>query len=284
MTKKKLGRGLSVLLGDTMDDDSRVMQLGISSIHPNPWQPRQNFDEKSLASLAESIKKEGLLQPIVVRKTEEGTYEIVSGERRFRAASLAGLETIPAISGTYSDQAMAEMALIENLQREDLNPVEEGMAYKTLIETYGLTQEEVGEKVGRSRPYITNILRLQDLPEEVKGLLSDGSLTAGQARPLLSLSSGAEQVSLARRIVKEGLSARKIEEIIRDGKKEPKKKAVHPASAYIRSMEESLGLSVGTKVRIQIGKGKNAHKGTISISFKNDEEFQRITELLKKEN
>lgn len=282
MTKKKLGRGLSVLLGDTMDDDSRVIQLEISSIHPNPWQPRQNFDKKSLSSLAESIKTEGLLQPIVVRKTEEGTYEIVSGERRFRAAGLAGLETIPAITGTYTDQAMAEMALIENLQREDLNPVEEGTAYETLIKTYGLTQEEVGEKVGRSRPYITNILRLLTLPEEVKDLLTSGDITAGQARPLLSLSSGAEQVNLARRIVKEGLSARKIEEIIREGKKEPKKKVSHPASAYIKSMEESLGLSVGSRVRIQIGKGKNSHKGTISISFKNDEEFQRITDLLKK--
>ena len=192
---------------------------------------------------------------------------------------MAGLVTIPAIVLDYDDRGMAEMALVENLQRKDLNPVEEGMAYRKLMDTYGLTQEEVSEKVGRSRPYIANMLRLLDLPEEVQDLLSSEKLTAGQARPLLGLGSDAEKISLARRIVKEGLSARQVEELARAGK--PKKtKEKDPISEYLKAIEEKMGLSVGTKVRIRVGKGKNAHRGTISISFKNDEEFQRIAGLL----
>ena len=194
---------------------------------------------------------------------------------------MAGLVTIPAIVLDYDDRGMAEMALVENLQRKDLNPVEEGMAYRKLMDTYGLTQEEVSEKVGRSRPYIANMLRLLDLPEEVQDLLSSEKLTAGQARPLLGLGSDAEKISLARRIVKEGLSARQVEELARAGKpKKAKEKEKDPISEYLKAIEEKMGLSVGTKVRIRVGKGKNAHRGTISISFKNDEEFQRIAELL----
>ena len=174
---------------------------------------------------------------------------------------------------------MAEMALVENLQRKDLNPVDEGMAYRKLMDEYGLTQEGISQKVGKSRPYVANMVRLLDLPEEVKDFLSKGQLTAGQARPLLGLESDAEKVQLARRIVKEGLSARKVEDIIREGK-EPKKKEDPPAAAFMKAVEEKLGLSVGSKVRIRIGKGKNAHKGTISISFSNDEEFQRIADIL----
>lgn len=279
MNKKKLGRGLGELLGDALDDTGRVMDISIDEISPNPWQPRRDFDEESLNDLASSIRENGLIQPVVVRKKKDGTYELAAGERRWRAAKMAGLTVIPAISKEYDDRSMAEMALVENLQRKDLNPVDEGMAYRKLMDEYGLTQEGISKKVGKSRPYVANMVRLLDLPEEVKDFLSKGQLTAGQARPLLGLESDAEKVQLARRIVKEGLSARKVEDIIREGK-EPKKKEDPPAAAFMKAVEEKLGLSVGSKVRIRIGKGKNAHKGTISISFSNDEEFQRIADIL----
>lgn len=279
MNKKKLGRGLGELLGDALDDTGRVMDISIDEISPNPWQPRRDFDEESLNALASSIRENGLIQPVVVRKKKDGTYELAAGERRWRAAKMAGLTVIPAISKEYDDRSMAEMALVENLQRKDLNPVDEGMAYRKLMDEYGLTQEGISQKVGKSRPYVANMVRLLDLPEEVKDFLSKGQLTAGQARPLLGLESDAEKVQLARRIVKEGLSARKVEDIIREGK-EPKKKEDPPAAAFMKAVEEKLGLSVGSKVRIHIGKGKNAHKGTISISFSNDEEFQRIADIL----
>lgn len=279
MNKKKLGRGLGELLGDALDDTGRVMDISIDEISPNPWQPRRDFDEESLNVLASSIRENGLIQPVVVRKKKDGTYELAAGERRWRAAKMAGLTVIPAISKEYDDRSMAEMALVENLQRKDLNPVDEGMAYRKLMDEYGLTQENISQKVGKSRPYVANMVRLLDLPEEVKDFLSKGQLTAGQARPLLGLESDAEKVQLARRIVKEGLSARKVEDIIREGK-EPKKKEDPPAAAFMKAVEEKLGLSVGSKVRIRIGKGKNAHKGTISISFSNDEEFQRIADIL----
>lgn len=279
MNKKKLGRGLGELLGDALDDTGRVMDISIDEISPNPWQPRRDFDEESLNALASSIRENGLIQPVVVRKKKDGTYELAAGERRWRAAKMAGLTVIPAISKEYDDRSMAEMALVENLQRKDLNPVDEGMAYRKLMDEYGLTQENISQKVGKSRPYVANMVRLLDLPEEVKNFLSKGQLTAGQARPLLGLESDAEKVQLARRIVKEGLSARKVEDIIREGK-EPKKKEDPPAAAFMKAVEEKLGLSVGSKVRIRIGKGKNAHKGTISISFSNDEEFQRIADIL----
>nr|WP_302706987.1 ParB/RepB/Spo0J family partition protein [uncultured Dialister sp.] len=279
MNKKKLGRGLGELLGDALDDTGRVMDISIDEISPNPWQPRRDFDEESLNALASSIRENGLIQPVVVRKKKDGTYELAAGERRWRAAKMAGLTVIPAISKEYDDRSMAEMALVENLQRKDLNPVDEGMAYRKLMDEYGLTQENISQKVGKSRPYVANMVRLLDLPEEVKDFLSKGQLTAGQARPLLGLESDAEKVQLARRIVKEGLSARKVEDIIREGK-EPKKKEDPPAAAFMKAVEEKLGLSVGSKVRIRIGKGKNAHKGTISISFSNDEEFQRIADIL----
>lgn len=279
MNKKKLGRGLGELLGDALDDTGRVMDISIDEISPNPWQPRRDFDEESLNVLASSIRENGLIQPVVVRKKKDGTYELAAGERRWRAAKIAGLTVIPAISKEYDDRSMAEMALVENLQRKDLNPVDEGMAYRKLMDEYGLTQENISQKMGKSRPYVANMVRLLELPEEVKDFLSKGQLTAGQARPLLGLESDAEKVQLARRIVKEGLSARKVEDIIREGK-EPKKKEDPPAAAFMKAVEEKLGLSVGSKVRIRIGKGKNAHKGTISISFSNDEEFQRIADIL----
>lgn len=283
MTKKKLGRGLGELFGDDLDESGKVLDISTDAISGNPWQPRQDFDEESLKSLAESIKKDGLLSPVVVRKKEDNRYELIAGERRYRAAKMAGLLLIPAIVVDYDDRKAAEMALVENLQREDLNPVEEGLAYQKLMETYGLTQEEVADKVGRSRPYVANLVRLLDLPGEVLDFLKKKEITPGQARPLLTLKSEAEKTALARRIVKEGLSARAVEELIR-GKKPAKPKKEIQISGYVKELQDKLGLSVGSPVAIHFGRGRNAHKGTISISFKNDEEFQRIMDILNQEH
>lgn len=290
MSKSKLGRGLSNLLDTAMDEKGKVIELSISKIHPNPWQPRRDFDEESLAALASSIKENGLIQPITVRNREKDgsfAYELVTGERRLRAAKLAGLTVIPSIIATYSDDNMAEMALIENLQREDLNPIEEGEAYQTLIDTYNLSVNDMAEKVGKSRSYVANILRLVGLADEVKALLREKKLTVGQARPLLALEDSAEQIRLAKEILENGMSAREIEKLMKEKKEKketrPKKPALSAdAAAYLKSIEEKLKLSVGTQVSIKLGRGKKAHSGTISISFKNDEEFQRITEFLNR--
>lgn len=283
MVKRKLGRGLGSLLENALDETGKVIELDISKIHPNPWQPRRQFDFKSLEDLAASIKEKGLIQPITVRyrdKDGDFEYELVTGERRLRAADLAGLKTVPAIVSAYDDRSMAEVALIENLQREDLNPIEECEAYQQLINHYGLTQEQMAAKVGKSRPYIANMLRLAELPSDVKLLLASGKLTTGQARPLLSLASEEEQSELAQKIAAEGLSARRVEDMAREKKKKKKETTDHKADAFLRSIEEKLGMSVGSRVAIKLGRGKNAHSGTISITFNNDEEFERITEFL----
>ena len=283
MVKRKLGRGLGSLLENALDETGKVIELDISKIHPNPWQPRRQFDFKSLEDLAASIKEKGLIQPITVRyrdKDGDFEYELVTGERRLRAADLAGLKTVPAIVSAYDDRSMAEVALIENLQREDLNPIEECEAYQQLINHYGLTQEQMAAKVGKSRPYIANMLRLADFPDEVKKLMVEGKLTTGQARPLLGLSSGEEQVQLAKQIVDEGLSARHVEDLTRENKKKKKEIADPQTHAFLRSIEEKLGMSVGSRVAIKLGRGKNAHSCTISITFNIDEEFERITEFL----
>ncbi len=290
MRKSKLGRGLSNLLDTAIDEKGKVIELSISKIHPNPWQPRRDFDEESLRALAASIKEKGLIQPITVRNREnDGSfeYELVTGERRLRAAEMAGLTVIPSIIASYADDNMAEMALIENLQREDLNPIEEGEAYQSLIDTYALSVNDMAERVGKSRSYVANILRLMGLADEVKAMLREKKLTIGQARPLLALESAEEQIALAKEIVENGMSAREIEKLMKEKKEEkPKKPKKDPlpsdAAAYLKSIEEKLKLSVGSQVSIKLGRGKKAHSGTISISFKNDEEFQRITEFLNR--
>jgi ParB family chromosome partitioning protein len=285
--KKKLGKGLKeLLLGDDAAEQ-QVEEIEISSIVPNRQQPRKQFDERSLEALTASIKEHGVVQPIIVRadKEDRTKYELIAGERRLRAASMADLKTIPALVRDYSDERSAEIAIIENLQREDLNPLEEGMEFERLIQDYHFTQEKMASVIGKSRSYVTNIMRLLDLPEEVKQMITNKQLTAGQARPLLGLSTQAEQLSLARRTIREELSVRRIEEIIRQGKgKKPQGSMTQQVDTALRAMEDDLHMAVGTKVRIKIGKGKNSHRGTISISFKNDKEFERITGLLKANN
>lgn len=277
---KRLGKGLGELLGKEVLEEKNTESISISLIIPNEWQPRREFDPEALKTLADSIQEHGVVQPVIVRKKESG-YELIAGERRLRAAQMAGLSDIPALVRDYTDQETAEIALIENLQREDLNPLEEGLAYQRMINEYRFTQEKMAALIGKSRSYVTNMMRLLELPEEVKDLLLGRKLTAGQARPLLGLGTPAEQIALARRIVAEDLSARRIEEILRREKEGRKEIKADKADAYLRSLEEDLVNAVGSRVKIKVGKGKNSHRGTISISFKSDKEFERITKLLK---
>lgn len=282
--EKRLGRGLSALLGEESRKREAPEEIRIDRIVPNPHQPRRNFDEEALAELAASIRTHGVVQPVIVRREADG-YTLIAGERRLRASKLAGLATVPAIVRDYNEEAAAEVALVENLQREDLNPVEEGRAYRRLMETYGYTQEKLAGIVGKSRPYVANLLRILALPEEVLARLEEGKLTMGQVRPLLALASEEEQTALARRIEKENLSSRQAEELVR-GKKEkrvPKEKAEDPAASYFRKIENELKLSLGTGVHIRNGKGKNRLRGAIAIEYTGEEEFQRIVAFLKNE-
>lgn len=273
----KLGKGIGALLGEEAGQ-SEVTAVPIHLIHSNPHQPRAFFDEKALEELAESIKKHGVVQPVIVRRTND-SYELIAGERRLRASKLAGIEDIPVIVREYNDSESAEIALIENLQREDLNPIEEGMAYEKLIDQFQLTQEKAAEMVGKSRPYVANMLRILMLPDEVKQLLSEKKISAGQARPLLSLKNSAEQIHLARRIAEEGLSARQVEKMTAPPQAVHKKAASQSEKVFFQSIEEKLKLSIGTPVRIKLG--PNRKKGMIEISFSGDDEFQRLIRLLE---
>lgn len=278
--EKRLGRGLKALLGE--DIDKNIQEIPVNQIDANPNQPRKAFNEETLKKLEQSIKKYGVVQPVIVRKKDNGNYELIAGERRLRAAKNAQLEKIPVVIKEYSNRESAEIALIENLQREDLNPIEEGKAYESIIKKYELTQEEMSQIAGKSRSYITNTLRLLTFPDAIQKLLQSKKLTTGQARPLLALKTVAEQLKLAKKIVEEGLSARQVEKILGE-KTIPKPKKEVQISTYLRAMEEEIITSLGTLVKIKTGRGKNSKKGTITISFKNEDEFTRITKLLKKD-
>lgn len=278
--EKRLGRGLKALLGE--DIDKNIQEIPVNQIDANPNQPRKAFNEETLKKLEQSIKKYGVVQPVIVRKKDNGNYELIAGERRLRAAKNAQLEKIPVVIKEYNNRESAEIALIENLQREDLNPIEEGKAYESIIKKYDLTQEEMSQIAGKSRSYITNTLRLLTFPDAIQKLLQSKKLTTGQARPLLALKTVAEQLKLAKKIVEEGLSARQVEKILGE-KTIPKPKKEVQISTYLRAMEEEIITSLGTLVKIKTGRGKNSKKGTITISFKNEDEFTRITKLLKKD-
>ena len=278
--EKRLGRGLKALLGE--DIDKNIQEIPVNQIDANPNQPRKAFNEETLKKLEQSIKKYGVVQPVIVRKKDNGNYELIAGERRLRAAKNAQLEKIPVVIKEYSNRESAEIALIENLQREDLNPIEEGKAYESIIKKYDLTQEEMSQIAGKSRSYITNTLRLLTFPDAIQKLLQSKKLTTGQARPLLALKTVAEQLKLAKKIVEEGLSARQVEKMLGE-KTTPKPKKEVQISTYLRAMEEEIITSLGTLVKIKTGRGKNSKKGTITISFKNEDEFTRITKLLKKD-
>lgn len=289
MAKRGLGRGLDALLPSNFSltegsgDGGKVVEIKIDEIVPNDQQPRRQFSEESLQELAASIEKKGVIQPIIVRKQPGGGYQIVAGERRWRACRLLGKKTIPALIKDYSDQQLLEIALIENIQREDLNPLEEARAYKALIEEYGLTQEEVAARVGKSRPFIANLMRLLNLAEPVQALVAGGQLSAGHARALLPLPAEG-QVKLAEKIVREGLSVRQCEALVKgiltlaeEQKVSQQKPEAAPAldKTLVMDYQERLRERLGTKVEIE----QRGEKGRIIIEYYSPEELSRVLEF-----
>nr|WP_159822920.1 ParB/RepB/Spo0J family partition protein [Negativicoccus succinicivorans] len=285
----KLGRGLDSLLpGSESVAQNAVQEISLTEIVPNPQQPRQKFAENELNDLAASIKEYGIIQPLIVMKAEDG-YQLVAGERRLRAAKIAKLRTVPAIIRDYDDTALAAVALIENLQREDLNPIEEAAAYYRLRDEFSLTQAQIATKVGRSRPYITNMMRLLQLPDFVRELLARRELTVGQVRPLLVVEDPDAQVRWAQKIAAEGLSARQVEALLakaktpaaKSQKQKKTKKADANVEAYLDAESEELTLLLGTKVDITAqGSGSKTH-GEIRIPYANWDELERLLTLLK---
>jgi len=275
MKRRGLGRGLDALL---KPEEPGIRALPLSSLEPNRLQPRADFDEKGLEGLAASIRAQGVVQPIVVTPGTEGKFIIVAGERRWRAARKAGLDEVPVVvHEVRGDRELLEMALVENLQRTDLNPVEEGEAYRSLQGTFGLSQEEIGQRVGKNRTTITNAMRLLRLPAEVQDMLRDGRLTPGQARPLLSLASEEEQSSLARRAVEKRLSARELEELTSSRKRSAKRRAAPPrVDADTATAAEKLTRRFQTRVEIQ----RRGRAGWVRLRFDSEEELMRLYDLL----
>jgi ParB family chromosome partitioning protein len=281
MNRKALGRGLGALLSSdrTIDLGSEPTEVELDSIVPGAMQPRTHFDEASLESLAESIRSHGIVQPLVVRRRGD-IYELIAGERRWRAARLAGLSKVPVVVKEVPDDSLLEIALIENIQREDLNPIEEAQAYKKLIETVGLTQEALAARVGRDRSYITNYLRLLRLPDDLQHLVIEGRLSTGHARTLLALSHVDLQRRMARKIIDDGLSVRATELLVQkstDEKPAKKSAASQTDDPNIRAAETKLRRALGTQVKItQAADGK----GKIEIGFFDTRDLDRVYNLL----
>ncbi len=277
-----LGKGLGALLGDFNDEPaekSPYQLLPLYKVEPNPNQPRQDFNEEELAALAESISVHGVIQPLTVRELPSGYYQIIAGERRWRAARLANLSDIPAVIVEADDRKATELALIENLQRQDLNPVEEAMGYQTLIEDYGLTQEEAARQVGKSRPAVANALRLLGLCPEVLEKLRLGELSAGHARAVLTLKSDKKQMEAAQKIISLALSVRQAETLCKNMAKEPVRKteAVF-AVDYVAECEKKLSKHLGRGVKIVNGK----RKGRFELEFYGQEDLQNLLDALMK--
>ena len=286
MAKRKtelgLGRGLNALLGDPdlTEQNEGSISLPISQVEPGLNQPRKRFDEDALADLADSIRVHGIIQPLTVRRLATGYYQIIAGERRWRAAKAAGLQEVPAVIIEADDRKVMELGLIENLQREDLNPAEEARGYRTLMEEYGLTQEQVAQQMGKSRPAITNTLRLLALPEEVMALVEEGSLSAGHARAILGAPSPALQKEAAKRVVESQLSVRQTEALVKALQKEKKEKAKPDGpdlSLYLGELEKDLSGRLGRKVKIA-HKGK---KGRIELEYYNEQDMEALLALLQ---
>ena len=278
-----LGRGLdSIFLDNSGESSNGIQMLRIADVGPRADQPRKVFDADSLSALSESISAYGLIEPIIVRTSSGGFYEIVAGERRWRAAKMAGLSEIPAIIGEYDDKKTAEIALIENIQRQDLNPVEEAMGYKALIEEYGFSQEEISKRIGKSRPAVTNSLRLLELPENIVTMLSRGEITAGHARALLGLEDLSKAYDMAGQIVKADLSVRATEELVRRANR--KEKTPAPGKLpndgadgvdYIGRLEKRAQKLLGRKVVIKNGKSKR-----VELTFENDDDLEELLTAL----
>lgn len=281
--KKGLGKGLDALFDvNTIDLESPAQEqstLRLSQIEPDKNQPRKVFEKEALEQLADSIKEHGLIQPIIVSPCGEDRYRIIAGERRWRACRIAGLEEVPVLIRDYSPQEISEISLIENLQREDLNPVEEAMGYRNLMEGYGLTQEQIAQRVSKSRPAIANAMRLLALPEQILDFLKTGELSAGHARALLSLEDQDAQLALANKIITESLNVRQAEELVKKSKKAPvEKPQADPAvEQALRELEKKASSSVGNKVTIRHHAN---NKGKVEIHYYSVAELEKIMEIL----
>ena len=279
MNRKALGRGLGALLSSdsTIDLGPEPTEVEVDLIIPGPMQPRTDFDEGSLEGLADSIRSHGIVQPLLVRRQGE-RYELVAGERRWRAARLAGLSKVPVVIKDVPDQDLLEIALIENIQRENLNPIEEAQAYKRLIENVGLTQEALAARVGRDRSYITNYLRLLKLPEDLQQLVVEGRLSTGHARTILGLPQVDLQRRIARQVIDAGLSVRATEHLVRKAVEGTPAKTASTVDPNIRAAETKLRRALGTQVRIVQLRGEGP--GKIEISFFSNQDLDRIYNLL----
>ena len=282
-SQKGLGRGLGALLGDFTEatpEDSALKMLPLHRVEPNPEQPRQDFDEEELAALADSIRIHGVIQPLTVRETGEGYYQIIAGERRWRACRMAGLSEVPAVVIQADDRKAKELALIENLQRQDLNSVEEALGYQSLMDEFGLTQEETAQRVGKSRSAVANSLRLLGLEEKVLEMLRTGAITAGHAKAILMLKSEKKQLEAAQKIANLGLSVRQAELLCKNlAREQPSKK--EPAVIqvdYVKECEKSLSKHLGRGVKIVNGK----RKGRFELEFYGQEDLQTLLDALLK--
>ena len=280
--KQRLGKGLGALIGDEPavgGSVDSVLEVDVNDIDPNINQPRQRFDEEKLNELAQSITSYGIVQPIIVQKSGE-RYIIIAGERRYRAARIVGLKKVPVVIKEYSKQTFMEISLVENLQREDLNPIEEAQAMRMLMDEYKLTQEVLASRIGKSRSAIANTLRLLSLPEAVRGYVISGRLSSGHARCLVALENDEEKVRIAQKIVAVDLSVRATEELVKsirthESSRKPQKKQVAPE---IRSAEQALSTALGTRVKIS----GDFKKGHIQLAYYNEEQLQNLYDFLIK--
>ena len=273
-----LGRGLEALIPTTEDRKSAVTEVPVSAITPNPMQPRTTLEPEALEELAASIQEHGMIQPLIVTQQGPERYQLIAGERRWQASRMAGLAMVPVIVKEATPQQTLELALVENIQRADLNPLEEAAAFQQLVEEFGLTQEQVADRVGKSRVAVTNILRLLRLPAEVKQALADGAIREGHARALLALPTAEAQVAALSTVAKQALSVRQTEELVRRlMAKPPAKKPAQPVSPRVRALEEEFRETLGTKVNLyRDRKGR----GRLVIHFYSEEELQAIHDLI----
>ena len=277
---KGLGKGFSALIDAPIELTDQVTSLPLQKIEPNPLQPRKLFDEEELQTLSESIAQHGIIQPLTVRKGQNGFYQIIAGERRWRAARMAGLRTVPVVVLDADDRTVMELALVENLQRQDLNPMEEAMGFKQLMEEYGLTQEQVAEKVSKSRSAVANALRLLNLSTPIAQLVTDGKLSAGHARAIMVLKSQKQQEIAARKIIALELSVRQAETLCKNMAKEDKVAPSKPAAFevdYVAECEKTLSKYLNRGVKITRGR----RKGKFELEFYGDDDLQRLYEALQ---
>ncbi len=281
MPKRRLGKGLEAIIKNTNfleieGEKDELLRLPIRLIKPNRFQPRREFSDESISELADSIRENGIVQPLLVRQTEDG-YELIIGERRLRAAKKLELETVPCVLVEIEDRELLEIALVENVQREDLNPIEEGMAYQDLMNRFGMSQTEVASKVGKNRSTIANAVRLLKLPGKIRGYLSGGKLTGGHARAILAVEGDEEQITLAERILKDNLSVRAAEDVAKERIPEGARSRRRSVEPRITALEDAFQAVLGTMVRIKMG---GPGRGKLEIHFYSEEDLNRLCDLL----